>query len=180
MSKCNAGLAARFGHVRILEGPASWSAPPALEHAMSDNDRLEREIEEILGKIEQFPDQQARARRARRRSASRITSTIAGWQQRIAREVSRISVSQVMLLSFLMILFAFFFRGRGLPSPVATWILLGGVILFVSAFAVMLLFRPGGGGRRVEQRWRGRTIQYEAGPTLGQRIRRWWASRTRR
>ena len=146
---------------------------------MSDNDRLEREIEEILGKIEQFPDQQARAKRARRRNAGRITSAIAGWQQRVAREMGRMSVSQVMLLAFLMILFAFFFRGRGLPGPLATWILLGGVILFVSAFAVRVFARPGGGGG-VEQRWRGRTIRYETGPTLSQRLRRWWAGRTRR
>lgn len=148
---------------------------------MADNDRLEREIEEILGKIEQFPDAEARARRARRRQPSRVTGAIAGWQQGIARQVGRVSVSQIMLLSFLMILFAFFFRGRGLPGPLASWILVGGVILFVSAFAVMLLTRGRmSGGGTVEQRWRGRTIRYDTGPTLGDRLRRWWAGRTRR
>lgn len=148
---------------------------------MADNDRLEREIEEILGKIEQFPDQQTRTRRARQRKANRVTSTIAGWQQGLARQVGRVSVSQIMLLSFLMILFAFFFRGRGLPSFLASWILVAGVILFVSAFAVLLLTRGRtGGGATTTQRWRGRTIQYQSGPTLGARMRRWWNTRTRR
>ncbi|MCK9486884.1 MAG: hypothetical protein M0R73_09365 [Dehalococcoidia bacterium] len=149
---------------------------------MADNDRLEREIEEILGKIEQFPDQQSRMRRARQRKTNRVTNTIAGWQQGVARQVGRVSVSQIMLLSFLMILFAFFFRGRGLPAFLSSWILVAGVVLFVSAFAVLLLARgrTGGGGRTVEQRWRGRSIQYQAGPTLSDRVRRWWTARTRR
>lgn len=147
---------------------------------MADNDRLEREIEEILGKIEQFPDQESRARRARRRNINRVTSTVAGWQQAIARQLGRVSVSQIMLLSFLLILFSFFFRGRGLPPFLASWILVAGVILFVSAFAVRLLAGGRGGGGRVEQRWRGRTIEYRTGSSMADRIRRWWASRARR
>lgn len=145
---------------------------------MANNDRLEREIEEILGKIEQFPDKGARARRARQRNAGRVTSAVSAWQQGLARQLSRISVSQLMLASFLMILFAFFFRGRFLPGPLASWILIAGVILFVSAFAVMMFGKSR--SRTVEQRWRGRTIEYRTGPTLSSRLRRWWASRARR
>jgi uncharacterized protein YlxW (UPF0749 family) len=145
---------------------------------MADNDRLEREIEELLGKIEQFPDSESRARRARQRNVNRVTSRIAGWQQEIARRLARVSVSQLMLASFLMILFAFFFRGRGVPPAVASWILLAGVILFVSTFAVMVFARRNGSS--VEQKWRGRTVQYNTAPTLSRRIRRWWTSRSRR
>lgn len=147
---------------------------------MANNDRLEREINEILGKIEQFPDAESRARRQRRRTVNRFTSRFAEVQQGIARRLGRISVSQLMLASFLMILFAFFFRGRGLPPTLSSWILLAGVILFVSTFAVMLFGPRSGGGGPVEQRWRGRTIRYDSGPSLGDRIRRWWASRDRR
>lgn len=146
---------------------------------MADNDRLEREIEEILGKIEQFPDPESRARRARKRSVNRFTTRISSWQQNVARRLSRISVSQLMLASFLMILFAFFFRGRGLPAPVASWVLLAGVILFVSTFAVMVLARRGG-GPSVQQKWRGRPVQYTTTPSLNQRMRRWWTNRSRR
>lgn len=147
---------------------------------MANNDRLEREIEEILGKIEQFPDQGARARRSRQRNVSRATSRISEWQQRAARQIGRVSVSQLMLLSFLMILFSFFFRGRGIPQLMASWILVAGVVLFVSAFAVMVFARTRAGGGAVEQTWRGRQIQYRTGPTLSQRLRHWWAVRSRR
>src|SRR3546814_9307793 len=108
---------------------------------MANHDRLEREIEEILGKIEQFPDAETRAKRTRRRSVNRFTARLADVQRGIARRLGHISVSQLMLASFLMILFAFFFRGRGLPSTASSWLLLAGVILFVSTFAVML-FAP--------------------------------------
>ncbi len=146
---------------------------------MANNDRLEREINEILGKIEQFPDAESRARRNRRRSVNRFTSRLAEVQHGIARQVSRVSVSQLMLASFLMILFAFFFRGRGLPATASSWILLAGVVLFVSTFAVMLFGPRGRPGGSSEQRWRGRTISYET-PSLADRVRRWWASRAHR
>src|SRR3546814_13232094 len=91
---------------------------------MANHDRLEREIEEILGKIEQFPDAETRAKRTRRRSVNRFTARLADVQRGIARRLGHISVSQLMLASFLLILFAFFFRGRGLPSPASSWPLL--------------------------------------------------------
>lgn len=148
---------------------------------MANNDRLEREIEEILGKIEKFPDAEARAKRSRRRTPNRFTARLSEMQRGIARRLSGVSVSQLMLASFLIILFAFFFRGRGLPPPVSSWLLLAGVILFISTFAVMMLGpRSRGGARGGEQRWRGRTIQYQSGPSLSGRIRKWWSSRARR
>lgn len=147
---------------------------------MANNDRLEREINEILGKIEQFPDPGTRAKRTRRRNLNRVTGRIVEVQRRVARNLGRISVSQLMLVSFLMILFAFFFRGRGVPPTVSSWLLLAGVVLFVSTFAVSIFGPRGARGGRVEQRWRGRTIEYRTGTSLSDRVRRWWASRSRR
>lgn len=147
---------------------------------MANNDRLEREIEEILGKIEKFPDAEARAKRSRRRTPNRFTARLSEVQRGIARRLSGVSVSQLMLASFLIILFAFFFRGRGLPPIVSSWALVAGVILFVSTFAVMMFGPRSRGAGGTEQRWRGRTIQYESGPSLSGRIRQWWSSRARR
>lgn len=147
---------------------------------MANNDRLEREIEEILGKIEQFPDAESRAKRSRRRNTNRLTARLSEVQRGIARRMSGISVSQLMLASFLLILFAFFFRGRGLPSTAAYWLLVAGVVLFVSTFAVMIFTPRTRSGPTVEQRWRGRTIQYQTGPSLPARLRHWWSTRVRR
>jgi len=146
---------------------------------MPDNDRLEREIEEILGKIEQFPDEGSRSKRRQRRNFNRVTSRIADVQQGFARQMARMSVSQVMLLSFLIILGAFFFRGRGLPPVMSTWFLVAGVVLFISAFA-MMVFARGSTGGTVQQNWRGKTVEYSTTPSVVQRLRLWWRSRAHR
>lgn len=142
---------------------------------MADPDRLEREIEEILGKIEQFPTE-TRGRRARQRALRQLGGAISNRQRAAARQLARISISQVMLLSFLIILGAFFFRRM---SPLAMdWLLYAGIILFVSSFAILIF--GGGHHRSTEQKWRGRTIRYDTGPTFSQRLRRWWDGRSTR
>ncbi len=142
-----------------------------------DSDRLEREIEEILSKIEHFPDAETRRTRARKRALRGFGGAIAERQRAFAKALGRISIGQVMLISFLMILAAFFFRGFGPMS----WLLYAGIILFVSSFAIMVFARGGGSRGTVEQRWRGREIRYSTrGTSLSQRLRRWWSSRRTR
>ena len=144
---------------------------------MADSDRLEREIEEILGKIERFPEADSRRTHVQQRVLRQIGTAISARQRAVARELARISLSQVMLVSFLMILGAFFFRKM---SPLAMdWLMYAGIILFVSSFAILMFGRRGGG--TVRQNWRGRPVRYQTGPTLSQHLRRWWNSRgTRR
>jgi hypothetical protein len=145
---------------------------------MTNKDRLEREIEEILGKIEQFPEPESRARMRRRRAFNQATARIATWQEGVARQLSRISLSQVMLISFLIILGSFFFRGRAIPPTLSSWLLVAGIILFISTFAVMVLWPRSRGSR--DQRWRGRAVEPRRGPTLSQRLRHWFGGRARR
>ena len=138
-------------------------------------DRLEREINEILNKIEQFPTPERRRARAARKSLRRFGDAVSSRQRTIARELSRISLSQLVLLSFLLILGSFILRGIG---PVGTWIMVAGVVLLVASLALMLF----GGGRRAtppSQQWRGRTISYRS-DNLARRLRRWFGSRKRR
>jgi hypothetical protein len=141
------------------------------------SDRLEREIEEILDKIEQFPAPETRRARARRRWLRRVGGAISDRQRSVMRELSRISISQVMLTSFLMILGSFFFRRF---SPLLmSWALYAGVVLFISSFAIMMFGRRS--TRSVEGRWRGREVAYEyTRPSLTQRVKRWWESRNTR
>ena len=98
-------------------------------------DRLEREINEILNKIEQFPTPERRRARAARKSLRRFGDAVSSRQRTIARELSRISLSQLVLLSFLLILGSFVLRGIG---PVGTWIMVAGVVLLVASLALML------------------------------------------
>ncbi len=144
---------------------------------MSDSNRLEREIEEILDKIEQFPDAQARRKRSSNRIVRGFGAAISDRQRAIARSLSRFSVSQVMLGSFLLILTSLFFRPA---APLLMgWVLYAGIALFVTTFAFMVF-----GGRSSSaagsQRWRGRAIESTSGPSLAQRLRNWLGARSRR
>jgi hypothetical protein len=145
---------------------------------MADKDRLEREISEILDKIEQFPTPQQRRARARRRSVGRAGAAMSGWQQALMRRLSGISVQDVMLASFVIILGAFFFRRF---SPVLMqWALYGGIVLLVTSFAIMTFSRGRGGrGGSSAAYWRGRPVQYRSSSTLA-RVRQWFGSRRRR
>lgn len=141
------------------------------------NDRLEREINEILSNIERFPDAAQRKRRARRRAADDFLIQASARQREFMRSIGRVSLSQLMLLSFLMILGSFFFRG--LLPLMWPWLMYAGVILFLVSFSLMAL-----GGRNPissapRQYWRGREMEYRP-PTLSQRLRRWWGSKRTR
>ncbi|MDP6604904.1 MAG: hypothetical protein QF664_01395 [Dehalococcoidia bacterium] len=144
---------------------------------MPDDDRLEREINEILDKIERFPDPESRRARARKRIFRRLANAAAEKQRALARQLSRISIGQLMLISFLIILGSFFFS-RFL-GPVRTWTLLAGVILFVASFAIMVFSRGSSReGPPDGQYWRGREINYSSEPLLA-RLRRWFSNRRR-
>lgn len=140
-------------------------------------DRLEREINEILSNIEQFPSAERRKARARSRIVQRIGDTVSGWQRAIMRSMSGISLSQLMLLSFLMILGSLFFRRM---VPLAwPWLMYGGIILFLVTFTLMFFARRSGGDNATEY-WRGRRVSYQQQPPFTLRLRQWWGRYTRR
>jgi hypothetical protein len=130
-------------------------------------DRVEREIEEILKKVEHIgPHRVARSRR----KAGRPLSAAQGW---VAHSLARISLRQVMMWSVFAVIVAFFMRG----VPGANWIMIGGLIVFVTAF---LLSRQGGGAARggYQKRWRGEVIDY-SGPGWPDRVKAWLKGRKR-
>ena len=139
-----------------------------------DKDRLEREINEILNKIEQFPTPEKRRNRAFKRQLRRFGDEVSSRQRVVARELSRVSLSHLVLLGFLMILGSFFFRGFGLGQ----WVLFAGIALLIASGA-LLMFGGGKRGAAPTQKWRGRTISYSS-ETIVARIRRWFASRKQR
>ncbi len=142
-----------------------------------DPDRLERDINEILSNIEQFPDATQRKHRARHRIVEEITGRISAQQQALMRMLSGISLSQMMLASFLLILGSMFFREIVRISW--PWVMYAGIFLFLTSFTLMVF-----GGSRVQRRggqpkyWRGRQMPPGYGaPTLSQRLRQFWNRR---
>ena len=131
-------------------------------------DRIEREIEDILKKIDEFVPE--RPRRVTRR-AGQPFSAAQSW---IARRLARISLHQVMMWSLFVVLISFFARG----VPGLTWVMIGALILFATAF---LLSRRGGAARGTygEKRWRGQPLDLSSEP-LPDRLKAWIKGKRRR
>ena len=127
------------------------------------SDRLQQEIEEILGKYKKFPLREPLWRRLRRR-LSRWLSSLSQWW---ASHLPRITVGRIMLVGIAMIIVAYFFNFGG--DSIARSIIVAGLIIFVAAFALSLRRRP----PSVEKRWRGQTLDLDE-PGVGERLRSWW------
>ncbi|KPK48009.1 MAG: hypothetical protein AMJ77_01230 [Dehalococcoidia bacterium SM23_28_2] len=123
-------------------------------------DRLQQEIEEILGKYKRFPIREPLWRRIRRR--------LSRWLSSVGQHLPRITVGRVMLLGAAIIIVAYFV-GFGSDS-VTRSLIVAGLIIFAGAFIFSLRRRP---QYHVEKRWRGRTVDIDE-PGVGQRLRSWW------
>jgi hypothetical protein len=126
-------------------------------------DRIEREIDEILRKIDDFIPENGRGRPRPRKTEGSL-SRAQNW---LARTLSSISLNQVMLWSLIVFLGAFFLRA----IPGAGWLMIGALIVFATAFALQLL--SPGGKRAPEKRWRGEPVRYNTQPTLPDRLKSW-------
>src|SRR5690349_2537393 len=97
-------------------------------------DRVEREIEEILKKIDDFVPEGSRGRRPQRRQARPVpqgSHTTSGW---FGRTIASISLSQIMWWSLFVVLVSFFARA----VPGIEWVMIGALIVFATAFFLSL------------------------------------------
>jgi hypothetical protein len=125
-------------------------------------DRLERDIDEVLDKIEDFE-----WHRAQRRRPSKLRQAWNGWWQgasdAIGRRLARFSAGHLMLAGFLILVFGIVvLRGLGL------WFVLAGMILFLlGLFLNMRGSGTSGSGTSSATRggfWRDRYIEYDVEP----------------
>ena len=131
-------------------------------------DRVEREIEEILRKIDNFVPERAK------RPARRVGQPFAAAQVWIARNLARISLQKVMLWALIAFLVSFFFA-RAIPG--GSWFMIGALIVFVTAFALSRLGGPT--GPSTQKRWRGQPMDL-SGPKWANRIKDFVKGRKRR
>jgi hypothetical protein len=150
-------------------------------------DKVQREIEELLDKLDNFVPEERfaskiRDRRRREKEASRTGPTPG---QRIIRPVSGITLGHVMLAGIACFIIAFFFRDP--LGDAARWVSIAGLLLTVTAFALSFKNKGAGartplvrsGGGRVQKRWRGQVIEYGE-PSTMDRVRGWFRRRGRR
>jgi hypothetical protein len=141
------------------------SCNAGVEVAMAD--RIEREIEEILRKIDDFVPERSR-RQARK--VGQPLSSAQGW---LSRRLARISLNQVMIWSIFVLLVSFFLR----EIPGVYWVMIGALVVLVTAF---IFSRRAGTGARpsVQKRWRGQPIDL-SGPGFADRMKSWIKGRRR-
>ena len=141
-------------------------------------DRIEKEIEEILRKIDDFVPEKPRS--VRKRPADKPVSAFNPQPRQAATprssgggSLARVSLNQVMGWSLIAVLVAFF-----LPIPGSGWVILAALLVFGVSF---LLSRMGGGSssRGAQKRWRGEPLDL-SGPSLPSRLRDWIKGRRRR
>lgn len=134
--------------------------------------KLERDIEEVLAKVEKFPPK--RSLRSRIRSRLRIAAGGIGSALG-AMPRPRISVGQVLLLAIVVIVVAYVFRDSiSSPSLVRIFII-GGILTFIGAFIFSL--RRQSASRLPEKRWRGEPMDLHGSSGPGSWWKRWRSRR---
>jgi hypothetical protein len=132
-------------------------------------DRIEREIEEILKKIDKFPEG-SRQRKPRRPSSDGPVRRSNGGS---SKWLSSISMRKVMMWALVAVIVAFFLRG----IPGGYWLLIGAIIVFVTAF--FLSTRSTGPTGLPQKRWRGQPLDLSE-PSWPNKLKAWWKSRKHR
>ncbi len=134
------------------------------------DDKIKREIEDILNKLDNFVPEESATEKARRRSSGAIASVL----RTILAPFTRISIQQVMLTA-LVIMVVGFLAMRVHPIY-GRYVLIAGVILFLTSFALSFFSRSSDPPQSSsEKRWRGQPIDLDE-PSLPNRIKAWLKS----
>lgn len=136
------------------------------------DDKIQREIEDILNRLDDFVPEESVASRMRRRGSDAAANVV----RAIVEPLSHISLRHVMLTALILIVVGFI--GIRVNPMIARWMLIGGVILFVTSFALSFVNRGTPHGPAVERRWRGRPLDLDE-PSLGDRLRAWFRAKRR-
>ena len=132
-------------------------------------DRIEREIEEILKKIDKFPEGSHGSKGRKPGSNGPVRRSGGGS----SKWLSAVSMRKVMMWALVAVIVAFFLRG----IPGGYWLLIGALIVFVTAF--FLSIRGGSVSNPPEKRWRGQPLDLSE-PGWPDRLKAWLKSRKRR
>lgn len=133
-------------------------------------DRIQREIEDILNRLDDFVPEESVTSRVRRRSSGAAGSFL----QTILAPIASISLRHVMMTSLVLILVGFI--GMRVDPIIGRWALIGGVILFLTTLALSIFHKPA--PPATEKRWRGQPMDLSE-PTLGDRLRAWLQNKKR-
>ena len=144
-------------------------------------DKVQREIEELLDRLDTFVPEERLATKIRSRARQHPRGE-PGALQRMATRLRRVTYGQMVLGGLGLIVAVFFFRGP--LGDIAGPLMIAGLIIAVAGFALSVVNGGaartlGTSGGRVEKRWRGQVIDYSEPSTI-ERLRGWLRGRRRR
>lgn len=141
--------------------------------------RVEREIEEILSKLDALPPSGRPPPRRRRSWWSRLKGGLARLGDRVSG-LRSINPGTMMLVGLCLILSAIFLRM--VSADLTRWVVVIGLVLFFASFVLSFLRGRDGGVISHDTYWRGQRISRSAlrGPSLADRVRAWWRRNRRR
>jgi hypothetical protein len=149
--------------------------------AGKEPDKVTREIEELLEQLDNFvPEERLASKIRTKRKRQRDESRGPSWFDGVRARISRVTLGQLMLTGLALMLISYFFRGP--LGSLAGWMTIAGLLMTVAAFVLSVM---GGGARstigtsRVQQRWRGQTIEYGSQPSAFDRVKAWFRRRGR-
>ncbi len=117
------------------------------------SNKLERDIDEVLARIDRFPPRRSLWSRLRRR----VANAVGGVGEAISSiPWPRISIGQVLLIAIAVIVIAYYgFRN----SDFGSILIFGGILVFIAAFIFSL--RRHSASRPPEKRWRGQPMDVD-------------------
>jgi hypothetical protein len=135
------------------------------------DDKLQREIEDILNRLDAFVPEERAPSRMRRRSSDAASA----FGRAVLAPLAGISLRQVMLTALALTLISLLLMNA--QPTFAKWVLIAGLILFFTTIALSIFNRgAASSGPKVTKYWRDRPIDLDE-PGPGERFRSWWQGR---
>ena len=136
------------------------------------DDKIKREIEDILNKLDEFVPDESPSEKMRRRSSGAAASVV----RAILAPFTRIQIRQVMLAALVIMVVGFL--AMRIHPIFGRYALVAGVILFMTSFALSFFSRSSNPPPAADKSWRGQSIDLNE-PSLPDRIKAWLKSRRR-
>lgn len=150
--------------------------PPGEPHVPQPGDRVQREIEELLGKLDTFvPEERFLSKVKSRRRAEAGPSLFTRTRLAITCPFRRVTLGHVMLAGLALVVTAWL--APGLYGGYSNWASLLGFGLTLVAIVLSFLgwdSRRTIAGGPVQKRWRGQIITYDEDRGTANKIRNWF------
>jgi hypothetical protein len=142
-------------------------------------DKVQREIEELLDRLDNFvPEERLTSKIKRRRKEQAGPNVFERAWAPVRKYFTRVTLGHVMLAGLALMLLGWLAPGLFFGYSSAATIV--GILLLVAAFVASFLGwdsrRTIAGGNRVERRWRGQVVDYEE-PERSNKLRDWFRRR---